>query len=467
MPHPRGAPGARPWRTFLAAALLAGAVALAAAVPAAPASAETRLDPPSARALAIRLARDGQLLAARAIALALLERDPGDVTALIVLSRVERDLGAHRAAAAAGRRAFRLAGNGQDRFAAALATAQALSSDGRRTEAQLWLRRAAHAAPDEQARRIAIRDFRYVRARNPLSVQLSFGLTPSDNVNGGPTSTTLVIGGFEFVNPDAVPLPGVIASAGADLGYTLDISPATALRAGLALSATAVALGPEARRKVPSARGSDYGDSEVAVSLGLSHSLSGGRLRLGLQAEAGREWSGGVPFMDAARLSASADLALGPATRAGVRVEVERQDRLDHALRSADVLTFGSRLVHALPRGGALEVDLAFGRTDSRSAAIAQRSVRLGLGWTLAQPVAGAETTLITRLELRDYDRPLFAADPREDIGTDLGIRMVFRELDVMGFVPRVQIDARRNRSSVALYDTRSLSLHLGIQSSF
>jgi tetratricopeptide (TPR) repeat protein len=440
------------------------AVALAGAQPA---RAETRLAPAAARTLAIQLAQEGELAAARALALALLARDPGDVTALILLSRVERDLGDHAAAAAAGRRAFRLAGTGEERFAAALATAQALSSDGRRTAAQLWLRRAAHVAPDARLRAVAIRDFRYVRARNPMSVELSFGLAPSDNVNGGPTSTTLVIGGVEFVNPDAVPLSGITASVGADLGYTWDLAPATELRAGLSLSSSAVALSADARRRVPSARGSDYGGAGAALSLAFVHTPAGGRLRLGLEAEAGREWSAGAPLMDSLRLTASAEAALGPATRAAVRVAAEHQERLDHALRSADVLTFGARLTHALAGGGALDLDLVLGATDSRSAAIAHRAAGLDLGWTLARPVAGAETTLFASVAIRDFERPLFTADPREDLATGLGLRMVFRGLDVMGFVPRLELDARRNRSSVALYDTRAVALHLGIESSF
>ena len=63
-------------------------------------------------------------------------------------------------------------------LAAALAVAQALSSEGARTRAQLWLRRAMQVAPTKRQKALAVRDFRYVRLRNPWSTRLSFSVAP-------------------------------------------------------------------------------------------------------------------------------------------------------------------------------------------------------------------------------------------------------------------------------------------------
>jgi tetratricopeptide (TPR) repeat protein len=268
---------------------------------AAAASAETRLTIDQGRALAIRLVQAGQATAARDAARALLQRDPDDVLALIVLSRAERDLGAYKAAQKAARHAARVATKEKDRFAASLAMAQALSSDGRRTAAQFWLRRAMELAPDDQSRAVAVRDFTYVRSRNPVSARLSFGAFPSSNVNDGPTSNTLIIGGIEFVNPDAVPLSGLGFSLGGDLSWRMPVGEKAGLTLGLSGSSTRYILSEDARRQVPDARAGNYATSSLSVSVSYDQRFD--KSLLSARLETGRDWLGGEALADWTQLT--------------------------------------------------------------------------------------------------------------------------------------------------------------------
>lgn len=429
--------------------------------------AETRLDIPEARKLAVGLVQAGQAAAARDVARVLLERDPGDVTALIVLARAERDLGSFDAAQAAGRRAYRLSKPGSERFTAAMATAQALSSDGRRTRAQLWLRRAVEAAPDEAHRRLALRDFAYVRSRNPLLLRFGFGVAPSSNVNGGPTTNTLVIGGLEFVDPDAVPLAGLVATLDLGVGYIVDIGPGQTLTFGLNARTQQIALTNGARERVPDARGSDFADDSLSAQVGWSIAPPGGRSRTAIDLEIGREWSGRDPLADRYALTLRHERVLSPRDRLGFSVTGDHTTRLDSALRTSDGLRASIDWTHVLPSRDQTGVTLIFGRVTSDAASVAHWSADLRVSFAKAEPVLGMALAGYLRIGTRQDDRPLYSAEPREDQSLELGVTATMLNLDYMGFAPELGLVRSRTWSNVSLNDTAETQVRLGIRSSF
>ena len=137
------------------------------------------LSPGEMRDLSAKALDAGHPETALELTSALLQRDADDVQALLIRSRAARDSGDFTLARDMAGRAWSLSGTDPEaRYAAALATAQALSSQGKRTRAQIWLRRAAQIAPTEQARQMAVRDFRYVRSRNCWATDLTFGIGP-------------------------------------------------------------------------------------------------------------------------------------------------------------------------------------------------------------------------------------------------------------------------------------------------
>jgi len=152
------------------------------------------LTPGEMHVAANRALQSGNPGAALLLADALLERDPQDLTALLLKARAARDQSRFRTAIKTARQAWSISRAPEERYASALIMAQALSSSGAKTRAQLWLRRAAQNAPDEALKRLAVRDFRYVRDTNPFSTQLRFSITPNSNINNGSKSDTLVIG---------------------------------------------------------------------------------------------------------------------------------------------------------------------------------------------------------------------------------------------------------------------------------
>ena len=164
-------------RAWLCCVLLTGAVA--------PVSAQVALDADGLRAQAMVALNAGDPATARSFAKALLHRDPQDRNAYLILARSARDMGDIPPARAAARKAWELAETDAQRYSAALITAQVLSTEGKRTRAQLWLRRAGQHAPNDRLRAKAKRDFNYVRQRNPWHTDFTFTLAPNSNINNG------------------------------------------------------------------------------------------------------------------------------------------------------------------------------------------------------------------------------------------------------------------------------------------
>lgn len=429
--------------------------------------AETRLDIPEARKLAVVLVQSGEAAAAREVARVLLQRDPEDVTALIVLSRAERDLGSFDTAQAAGRRAYRLAEPGVERFTAAMTTAQALSSDGRRTRAQLWLRRAAEAAPDETRRRAAERDFAYVRSRNPLTLRFGLGVAPSSNVNGGPTTNTLVIGGIEFVDPEAVPLSGLVATLDLGVGYIVDLAPGQTLTFGLRGRTQQVALTDDARDSVSGVEGSDFAKDSLSAQIGWALTPPDRRSRTLIDLEIAREWSGRDPLADRVALSLRHERVLSPRNRLGFTLAGDHTTRLDSALRSSEGVVAGIDWTHVLPSRDLASVSLTLGEVNSDAASVAHRSADLRISYARGEPVLGMALSGYLQVGRREDDRPLYTANPREDTSLELGITATMLKLDYLGFAPEVGLVRSRTWSSVSLNDTSETQIRLGIRSSF
>jgi tetratricopeptide (TPR) repeat protein len=428
-----------------------------------PAQAEVRLSIEDSRRMAVAMVQGGQPLAARAAALALLDRDPDDLVALLVLARAARDLGFYDEAKAAARRAHSVAPKGSaDRFGASLAMAQALASGGQRGMAQIWLRRAASEAPDDKARAVALRDLAYVRWRNPLSVQLRFNAFPSSNINGGPTSNVLVIGGFEFVDPTAVPLSGFGVSTGADLAYRL-IDGEERLTLGFAVDATRYALSDRARALVPTARDKDYATSQVQLSLRWDSKRDWGVMSA--FAGLGRDWRGGEPLADWARLGLAAKIGYGEAGVLDLSVDVTERNRLDLPLRSSRELGVDAGWTWILSGGDTVRVGVDLTRVWSDAATVSRRSARAEVQWRKAEPVMGLGLSAFGSVAVTDYDLPLFLLGVQHDVSAELGLMTTVQSVDILGFAPEVGIVLSRTKSNIAAMTTESAEVRLGIRS--
>ena len=441
-----------------------------ATVPAAPPELY-ELTPVQMRALATRRLQRGDAVAAAALARALIARDASDFAAQLLLAQSARALGDGDVADTAARAAWDLATSDAERYAAALIRAQVLASAGHRTRAQLWLRRAADAAPDQATRARAIRDFKYVRLRNPWSTQLSFSVTPTDNLNNGSMHDSFTIDGlpWEFaLSGDAQALSGVELSFGADTRYRLSETGTRATDLLLRASHRGYLLSEEARATAPDAEGRDFSAASLAAGLSRRMMLGETRDELVMTAWAGQNFHGGEAYGAFLRGEARLSHSLSPRNRLTGTLSLEA--RRGEAAPEADVGLLALGWDHAWSGG---QISLYGSVTRSASELSTADYSDLRLGARLAPDAAwlegaiGADPSLTLEARSRDFESSPYSFDGRLDEEIRAELQLVFRDIDYMGFNPVLTLETARIRSNVAIHDTHSSGLGLSIRSAF
>ena len=421
------------------------------------------------RILATQMLGKGQVPAARQIALKLLERDPKDRIALVVLSRAERLLQNYGAAASAGKKAWSVSETDEQKYTAALLVAQAKSADGNKLAGQLWLRRAVQVAPNGFARAKAISDFRFLRSTNPYSLKFYASVAPSNNINNGATAESVDIRGLSFLlSGDARALSGLEYRLGANLSYRYNLSDRSRLTFGAALDTRTYTLSSSAKRSAPDARAGDYAFQELRFSTTWQvldadkKGLNTASLTLG------SNWYGGNSLTNFLNATASRRYALNDNNIVTFTLGGERQWRQDEDARSATVWTLQGNWIRKLKGGNTLSVTAFGSDTSSSSPAIGHKRVGADLRYIFAKPIFGkTQLELNAGVEARDYDQTLGIFGVREDRTTRLGATMVFNDVDYFGFVPTAEVTAQNTNSTSALWETSSYGVRFGLRSSF
>ncbi|MBO6867334.1 MAG: DUF560 domain-containing protein [Thalassococcus sp.] len=425
--------------------------------------------PDEMRRLAVTLLVNRQPAQALRVAEALTVRDPEDADAWLLVSRAARDVGQSDLAKSAAQNAWKYANNDEVKYAAALANAQALSSDGARTRAQWWLRRALQIAPTPELRAKAERDFRYVREQNPWSTQLSFSVSPSSNVNGGSSSETVSIYDlpFDFVlQGSARALSGVEYSYGLSTRYTLRKTKQTRTSLSFAASHKTYSLSDEAKDIAPDTEGSDFALTQLSAGLSQDWFAANGRLALNGQIGVNKAWYGGEPLSQSATASTGLRYAITPKLAASLTVNHEWQEGLGER-QDADLLRSSASLSYVIPGGHGLQ--LGVGQASSQSDAtyldFEERSAFVAFAW--GKPVFGTKVQLAVDAKHRHFDATTVSFGDRDDYTYGAEVNFTVNALDYYGFVPTVKIRTEETDSNLAIYDRDNLGLQLGLKSRF
>lgn len=452
-----------------AAAVLAVLAGLA--LPAWPDSQGLQLAPEQMRATAWMALRGGDPQNALRFSEALLARDPNDRTALLINSRAARDLGQYDRAKASARTAWALAEDDEQKYASSLVMAQALSSNGQRTQAQWWLRRAAQHAPTEAAERKAIDDFRYVRLRNPWSMQLSLSITPLSNINNGSSARNPFLNYFyglpvELELKDAaLALSGVEYALGVGTRYRFIETATRAHDVIFTADLRQYSLSNEAKAIAPTAKGSDFAFATYSLGYGqrgLNFDRRG-EYRLGI--DAGQSWYGGDEYTRFLRLTTGQSYRLASGDKIGLRLAGERQFGITTS--DSDTLRADFSYTTRLAGGATLWTNATLATASSPTAADEFDEIGLRAMVTFAKPLAGATVQLGLWARNRSYDFSPYSPDGRSDDRFQADLTMTFNKIDYYGFNPTMQISAARTNSNIALYEANRLGVNFGIQSAF
>ncbi|MGH1355541.1 MAG: surface lipoprotein assembly modifier [Thalassovita sp.] len=438
---------------------------------AAPAQSE-QLSPAQLRAAAVVALDQGRPELALALSEALLKRDAADVMALQMKARATRDLGQFDSARAAARRAWSLSKTEGQKFDSARVMAQALASNKQHTRAQLWLRRAVQNAPDARTRQLAVRDFTYVRARNPLKLSFDFSVSPETNINDGSIRDETQV--FDYFTQDYVvaqlqgpaqALSGTRAALALELRYTLseDVNHRSdfVLRGGL----QRYQLSDSAKRAAPTVSGSDFAYDNLDIGLQTRWKQgASGELRLGVLAGAAQY--GGHAYSQRLRLDGGYSRALSAqdGLNLSAGAEATRGPRAPHS----NLLRVGAEVTRHTNAGGAVIGNTSLVRSQSDHEPADYAEAQLGIEARPTWDLFGATASYGLSLRWRNYDSYVrFSPNGRKDREASAYVTLRFSKVDYMGFTPTVTLSASRNESSVGLFDVDSRGVALSFETAF
>lgn len=460
--------GPKPMRQFV----LACVIALGGATSALP---QVTLTADNLRKAAAISLREGDVRRALSYADALLQRDPRDRTALLIRARALRDQGDTGPAREAAGRAWALAETEEQKYASALITAQVLSTMGKRTRAQLWLRRAVQHAPNKALEARAKRDFRYVRARNPWSTELSFVFAPNSNINNGSAqerSYLYHVYDAVFGGPIEYDLSGASqALSGFEFGGTLRTryrfreTRQTAQDLKFGLSYRSFVMSSGAKSQAPGVRGSDFAFGTASFGYGHRRRNFDRRGELKSDLELGQSWYGGARY--ATYLRGSVQQTYRASAQRQFSFSVNGERLWGQATPDVDTVALSGSMSQRFGSGSLGYVGLSFETTQSINASSEYAQVELRTGYVLGKPVMGAALEFGVGAALRDYDISPHAASGRRDHRIFADVTATFTDIDYYGFNPTVSLSASRTNSNIGLYDTQRLGLSLGIKSAF
>ena len=399
---------------------------------------------------------------------ALLVRDAGDATALILKARALRLLERYPESEAVARLAWAAAKTDTAKFGAAITLAQALSLQDNRTAAQLWLRTAEQYAPNPRARAQAIRDFNFVRGQNPLSLHFNLSLQPSDNVNNGTFAQIIFIPGLPPAIPD-VALSGVTGELSLSGRYRLQQSATRQTDLTFGGLHQQVWLQPDATDFLPGASNDDYAYS--AVNFGASDrylaNAKGGIVSL--TAGVSHDWFAGTDLSNHLKLGWGYEQALSQHSRGVFNLSVDHQQRHDYAQDSATTSTISLGQILRLRHGDSLQMTVAGSDTTSGNSNLGHADLSTRFDYQWAKPVLGTSLSAsvgIKELSYSTFYIPGFPIGRRDEYLT-ASLSATLDQVDYFGFAPVLGLDFARNTSSFSPYDTKTVTLSLNIASKF
>lgn len=434
------------------------------------------LAPDQLRAAAVAELRTGIPSRAIAYADALIARDANDRVAHLIRARALRDMGRNDEALKSARTAWSLSKTDIQRYSSAMVLAQVQSSAGHRTAAQIWLRRAVHAAPTDALEKRAIRDFKYVRSRNPWATRISFAITPDSNINNGSSSRASFMNyhlvyletgepvEFELTSSLRA-LSGIEYSFGVSTRYRFSETANHANDLFFSFDLREYSLSSEAKKIAPDAKSSDFSFASYYFGYGHRGFNFARRGEYAFRFDLGQSWYGGEEYTQFARANVIQSYSLSRRTRINVRLSAERQK----GITTNDLNTGRLDLwvAYVLPSRAQLRVfaTVAVGK----SPAVTQEFTELALRSTLAlaKQWGGAHVQFGIGYRQRDYDLAIQSADGRHDKRIGAEMTLIFDKINYYGFNPTMTFYAQYTDSNIRLYKSRRLGINIGIQSAF
>lgn len=438
------------------------------------AAAETvSIDAAGLRQIAAVSLEDGNWPEARALAEALLERNPADEAALTILAQAAFQMGDFVTARQAAARIYRGGVPDPRRYQAARLAALAAANEERYTLSELWLRRALIVAPTPEDVTETTQDAARVRRINPWSTSVRLSFSPSTNINGGAASELNYIDGVPIVgvlSASAQALTGFVALADLTTTYRLNESRTSRQTVGARLYARAPIPIGESLQAIwdEGVEIEDFSTARLEFSFEHDQAVEDGAF--GINADIGGYWSGAEFDYSYLRLGGDRTFRLSSDLTLTGSVDFEKRLGSEDYIREDLVLSLAGSFSQRLPDGSQASATLSWqgGRSDSENYTYNRYSVQLG--YAPAERFGPIELSGAVGLQFTDYPEYLvlgFVPDGREDTRLFGNVTAVFPEYSFAGFSPQVRLNAGTTDSNVSRFEIDEFGVELGLRSTF
>lgn len=427
-----------------------------------------------ARELAVHALNSGDPGLAMQVAKGLLQADPKDPFAHYVIAAAYARTGQADAGRQSAARAYRYSEPGVERFRSAQMAARMAYAGNHPTLAQVWLRRSAMHAPDDDAEAVVARDYRMLRRQNPWAFRLRVDLRPSSNVNKGADSALQIIDGVPvtgWLSGSAQALSGLIGSVDLSTTYRLRGDADSVTTIGGRLYVQRVALSDAAKSKAPLAANSDF--ASTFAELSLRHAFAvGDSGTAAVDLAAGESWWGGDRSFSYARITGERSWLLRGDAVLVAHALVEDRFRAQYSVNDARVLGVGAELSQPLRNGDRLTWTLALRDTDAQHPNGTSSTASLRIGYAFGKPVGPVRLSGGVVLGYTDY--PTFwsagfipVPGGRQDRSVYGDLNLFFPDMDYAGFAPMLRLRAGRKTSNDSRYSMREVTVSMTVESKF
>lgn len=411
------------------------------------------------------------------LALQMLERNADSFAGLFLLALAQADLGRQQDAAATAEQAYRAATTEDARLQAARLVASLRFGAEQYARSEFWLRRAAnHAQTDEDAQAVKT-EYARVAEANPLAVEFTASIAPSDNINDGSKNGVLQFEGIDltFLLPeDQLALSGVEYAGSARVNYRVSRGDNQTTTLNGYLSGRTYTLSHSAKDLLASSpnadvravTGSDF--ATTVAEVGLTHrrrdltSLGPTSFTLTY----GKYWQGGAATIDYRDLIVEQIVPVSQNTAMSFRGSVRDQNALQPTVVDSVIYDAIGAYRMALPNNDQMQVSLALRQNDA-GLETTYTEYRSTISYTFAKPLFNMRWSTLLGLGYRNYDAYTTTLDGRRDRSITLGADAVFEEVTYFGFSPRVSLMATHTDSSAEEITSSAIQVQFGIESNF
>lgn len=407
----------------------------------------------------------------------ILSQDPDNFAALFVLGLAQADLGDPAQAAATATKAYEVATDETSRLQAARLVASTRFRMEQYIRAEFWLRRAVNHAQTEEDQLAVAREYLTTVNANPLSLQFTASVAPSDNINNGSEDGILSFEtiGLTFELPEnRRALSGIAYAASARATYSPAQSGSGRTALTAYLSGETYTLSSEAKDLLASSPNADVRNVEgrdfatLLTEIGITRNQDNfsplGPVRA--SANFGTYSEGGTRLINYKDLIFQQVIPIDAENAFSLRASVRQQDALIEGLVDSTAYDLIGSYRHVLKSRDQLQLSLGWRKSDA-GFENTYFEYRTGFGYAIAEPILSTKWSTLFEVGYRTYDEFTTTLDGRRDRFATVQANAIFEEISYFGFSPSVSVSATRTESSAEEFTSSAVQVLFGIESNF